>query len=325
MYKSALDKLLPNYNLKSILLYGEEPYFIESYSKKIANIISSSKENRLIFYFDEYEFKDAKRYLQESSLFGDINLLIIKHDKNLSKKELDSLIDICNKNQNSFFIYELYSNSAKNITKSFSKKKKADFVRFFKPNLYEATNIVKEFTKKRDIHIDEYSINHLLLSLDLNIKMAINELEKISIVNKNINKEDIDRLIYPLNSLNLEKFYVGLLNKKPILKILKQIEDEEINETRVILGLENFLRQLFLFHSYIKINGNFNSKEVLGYKLPPSIEKERVSLAIKLKQKNFLEIFKVLQDSELKLKTISNIDKKALLFSRLIKIQALLW
>lgn len=324
MYKKALDELLKNYNLKSILLYGEEPFYIESYSKKIADIASPQKENRLTFYFDEYDYKEAKTYLSESSLFGDKNLLTIKHDKILSKKEIDSLIEICNKNQNSFFIYELYLNNAKNITKSFNKKKNADFVRFFKPSIYEASKILKNFAIKKDIEIDKYAIQHLLLTLDLNIKMAIKELEKLAIQNKKISTEDIDELTYPLNTLNLEKFYIELLNKKPILPILKQIEDEELNEVRIILGLENFLKQLFLFHSYIKINGNFNSKDILGYKLPPSIEKERVSLAIKLKEKNFLDIFKILQESELKLKTTTNIEKKSFLFSTLIKIQGLL-
>lgn len=324
MYKKALDELLKNYSLKSILLYGEEPYYIETYSNKIADSLLPQRENRLIFYYDEYDYESAKTYLSESSLFGDKNLLIIKHEKALPKKELNSLIDICSKNQNSYFIYELYSRDAKNIQTSFSKKKGADFVRFFKPPLYEAAKILKNEADKMKIKIDNYAINQLLLFLDMDIKMAVKELEKISIGKDRVSIEDIDELIYPLNTLNLEKFYIDLLNKKPILPILKQIEEEELNEIRIILGLENFIRQIFMFHSYIKINGSFDSKEILGYKLPPTIEKERVALAIKLKEKNFLDIFKNLQESELKLKTDSNIEKKSFLFSTLIKIQALL-
>ncbi len=325
MYKKALDELLnKGFNLKSILLYGEEPFFIKEYSQKIADLISPQKDSRLIYYFDEYSFQGAKNYLSQSSLFGDINLLIIKHEKQLPKSELDSLIDICNKNENSFFIYELYSNDAKRVSKSFDKKRQADLVRFFKPSLYEAKNIVLNFAKKRDIDIDNYSINHLLLSLDLNIELALIELEKISIKSKKVGHKEIDELIYPLNALNLERFYLDLLNKKPINEILKKMDEEEINEIRVILGLENFLQQLFLFHSFIKLNGRFDSREVLGYKLPPQIEKERMETAIKLKEKQFLEIFKTLLTSELYIKTASNIDKKSYLFSSLMKIQALL-
>lgn len=325
MYKKALDELLnKGYNLKSILLYGEEPFYIKEYSNKIAQLLSPDKENRLVYYFDEYSFEGAKNYLSQSSLFGDTNLLIIKHEKLLPKNELDTLVDICNKNENSFFIFELYSNDAKKVEKSFDKKKRAQSVRFFKATLYEAQAILSAFAQKKGIDIDNYSLNHLLLWLDINIELALKELEKLSINKEKIGSKEIDELVYPLNTINLEKFYIDLLNKKPILKILKKLEEEEINEIRVILGLENFLQQLFMFHSYIKLNGRFDSREVLGYKLPPQIEKERVQLAIKLKEQNFLDIFKALQDSELVLKSVSNIEKKSYLFSTLIKIQALL-
>lgn len=325
MYKKGIDELLQKgFNLKSILLYGDEPYYIRLYSKKIANLINPSNENILTYFFDEYSFEGAKNYLSQSSLFGDINLLIIKHDKSIPKKELDTLIEICNKNENSFLIYELYSNDAKRVSKSFTKKNRADVVRFFKPSLYEAKKIVDDFAKEKEIEIDEYSINHLLLSLDLNIELALNELEKISIKTKKIANKEIDELIYPLNALNLEKFYIDLLNKKPINEILLKMQEEEINEVRVILGLENFIQQLFMFSAYIRLHGRFNSVEVLGYRLPPQIERERISLAIKLKERQFLKLLKTLQDSELYLKTKTNIDKKSYLFSSLIKIQALL-
>jgi len=325
VYKKDIDNLLnKGFNLKSILLFGQEPYYIKEYSKKIADLLDPQKETRLVYYYDEYNFEGAKNYLSQSSLFGDTNIFILKHDKAIPKKELDTLIEICNKNENSYFIYEFYTDDGKKALKSFDKKKRADFVRFFKPSLYEAKNIISSFAKNSDININEYAINHLLLSLELDILMAINELKKISIKTKNIQNKDIDELLFPLAPLNLEKFYIDLLNKKGIKEILFKIEEEEINEIRVILGLQNFLQQLFMFHSYIKLNGRADSKEILGYKLPPSIEKERVSLAIKIKQEQFLKILKELQKSELYLKTKPNIEKKGYLFSTLIKIQALL-
>jgi len=325
MYKKGLDEILKSgYNLKSILLYGEEPFFINWYSNKIASLLLPQKESRLVYYFDEYSFSGAKEYLSQASLFGDLNLLIIKNDKALPKKELDVIIDICYKSENSFFIYELYSNDAKKVIKSFDKKKKSDYVRFFKANMHESYEVVSRYAQKKGIDIDRYSINHLLLLVDNNIELALKELEKISIKNRKIGQKEIDELIFSLNSINLERFYIDLLNKKPITKILENMQNEEINEIRVILGLQNFLQQLFMIHSYIKLHGKFNSYELLGYRLPPQIEKIRVELAIKLKEKNFLEIFKILQDCELKFKSLPNIEKKSFLFSTLIKIQALL-
>ena len=91
---------------------------------------------------------------------------------------------------------------------------------------------------------------------------------------------------------------------------------------KILLGFQNFLRQLFLFSSYIRLHGQIDSKEILGYKLPPKIEAQRVQLAIKIKA--YPQIFLELQECEYQLKTAQSIDKETLLFSCLIKIQGYL-
>ena len=318
MYKKEFDNSQKRF--KSYLFWGEEPYHIEQYTKSIADTIGDS-QNRLVQYFDEYDFEQAKNYLSQSSLFGDTNLLIIKHDKALSKKELQSLLQICTKNANSYLIFALLSNDGKKIASLFSEKLQAVHVRFFKATPYEAKSELRNRAKELHIDIDDFTLDHLLATLDNNLSFAVQELKKLSLLKEKIGPKEIDAHVYALNPLKLEQLYKALIQKEPIELLFQKIMEEEQNEMKVLLGFENFLQQLFLFYAHIRLFGRSDSKEILGYKLPKYIEEERIRLAIRIK--NYPDIFLLVQECELKLKTESNIDKEALLFSYLIKIQAL--
>jgi len=321
VYKNEFDKLLARGELpKSILLYGEEPYYIQKYSKMLCERITP-KENRLLYYFDEYDFDGAKSYLSQASLFGDTNLLVLKHEKPLPTKELKELVALCNKMQNSYFIFELYSNDGKRIASAFSKKENAVDVRFFSPKEYEALNELTAIAKNLGIQIDTSSLQHLLHLLQNDLSLAVKELEKLSCYDEPLGSKELDALVFPLTPLSLYRLYEAILNKEPLEELFAKVEEEDQNEMKILLGLESFLQQLFLFHSYIRLHGKADSKEILGYKLPAFVEEQRTRLAIKIK--NYPEIFLTLQECEYLLKTKSNIDKKALLFSYLIKVQAL--
>lgn len=318
MYKKEFDAVQKDFN--AYLFWGEEPYYIQKYSRIIQQQLDAD-ENKMVLYYDEYDFTVAKNYLSQASLFGDRNLLIIKHEKSLPKKELQELIAICNKTPNSFLIVELYSNEGKKISSIFDKKHKSVHVRFFTIELQEAKRELLEFCKQKNIDIDSFALEHLLVTLDNNIQIAQKELEKLSISGQQIQIKDIDRLIYPLNPLSLEKLYIAIIKKEPIHELFQKIIEEEHNEMKILLGFENFLQQLFLFYSYIRLHGRADSASILGYKLPKQIESERVALAIKIK--NYPKIFLLLQECELTLKTKTNIDKSTTLLSYLIKVQAL--
>ena len=86
MYKKELDNLIAANKLpKSIMLYGECEYLTSLYTKKIS-LIFGKKEDILAFYFDEYDFKSAKNFLSQSSLFGGKNILLIKRVLQLNGK-----------------------------------------------------------------------------------------------------------------------------------------------------------------------------------------------------------------------------------------------
>jgi DNA polymerase III subunit delta len=84
MYKGELDKHIQNSSTSnSFVFFGESSFLIDSYTKRLSNIEDASA---LIFYYDEYDFKSAKAHLSQASLFGGVNVLVVKSEKKFLKK-----------------------------------------------------------------------------------------------------------------------------------------------------------------------------------------------------------------------------------------------
>ena len=114
MYKREFENLLRTIPPRAILLYGENSYLINSYIQHYINITDATK-SLMRQYYDEYSFDSAKSYLSQSSLFGGTNLLLIKRDKKIPKKELDILIELINKNSNNYLIF-YYQNEVNQVS-----------------------------------------------------------------------------------------------------------------------------------------------------------------------------------------------------------------
>jgi len=326
MYKKDLDSLIQNKTLpKSLLLYGEE-FYTSYYIKKILPDITQ-KDNILSFYFDEYDFASAKNFIAQPSLFGDVNLLYIKNDKKVPKKELDELVDICHKNQNSFFYFEFLGEDrvAKDLTKSFSKKKSADFVRFFKPSMGEAINLLMQRSKELMMDIDMTSLRELLSVQNEDLSLCFNDLEKLALLDKKVTSFDIREHVFGVGEIVLDDFILKFLKKEDIKYELEAIlESGGSDEVKIINAVTNYISMLLEFHLYIKANGTYDTKEILGYALPPFLAKERASLSIKITPLQYEKMLKELLESEYQLKNGKNIEKNSFLYATLIKLQSFL-
>ena len=328
MYKREFENLLNNSKLpKSLILYGSCFYQNNYFGNKILKNLNALPEEKLLFYYDEYNFTLAKNFLSQSSLFGDRNILIIKTDKTITKKELDILVELAHKNSTNHFLFQFFGDDskAKNIAKAFTVKKSANFVRFFKPNQGEAIFLLQNRAKEIGLDIGGYALSHLYQLQNEDITLCINDLEKLNILDKEIEICDIDRLIYGLGSVGMDGFIYKLLQKKDIRETYSRLMDlGSADEIRIINAIESYIGQLFQFYSYIKINGNFDARAVLGYPLPPAIAQERSRLCMMFNIKTYNDMFTLLLQSEYSLKKMQNIDKNSLLLSTLIKLQSLL-
>ncbi|MDR1614524.1 MAG: DNA polymerase III subunit delta [Campylobacteraceae bacterium] len=322
MYKRDFDLLLASKNIpRALFLYGACEYQLSLLEN---DILSSWGEGEVLkFYFDEYDFKTVKAYLSQSSLFGDKNIVLLKLEKAPSQKEIEEFVRLCEKNDINHLLFIFYGEDAKakDAAKAFGKS----FVRVFKPNPNEALKFLSSEAKKINLNISGFVLQNLYSVQNENLSLAVSELPKLSLLNKEITNADIDNLVFGMGSVELETFINKLLNGENITNLYKTISGSgSIDEIRLINAIQSHLYQLFLFHAYIKINGSFDAEKILGHPLPPQIAKQRSEMAMRIKIKTFGKLFKILTNAEFSLKTNSNLDKDSYMLSTILEMQNML-
>ena len=325
MYQREFDQKLKQSFPKAVLLYGANEYMIDYYIDLYKNKLDA-KESMLTLYFDEWDFTQAKNYLSQTSLFGGINLLIVKNNKKIPKKELDILVQLVNKSSDNYFIYgfDETKNPAKSLQSSFTDKKGGAWVRFFESNIRDGIAILQEKAQKIHLDIDHYALQHLMLLLNNNLALCANELDKLAILDIKITSKDIDKLVYSTAPLATEQLLIRLFNKESIIETISKLLDLGEDEASILRSTQYFVNQIFLFHAFIKLNGHVDSVAILGYKLPKPIEDQKAQLALRVKSTALLKIFEHLLESEITMKKAPSTQKEVLLYGALIKLQGYL-
>lgn len=317
MYKAEFDKHIQNRSVSNaFIFFGESAFLIDMYTKMMTNIEDA---NSLTFYYDEYDFNTAKAHLSQASLFGGNNVLIIKSEKKVNKNDLETFITLCEKNPDNVFVYAYYGSDHKTYTKAFAKTN-AMSVRFFNPKEYEAQNIILSVAAQKNIKIDKFTISHLLNTHNADVALAINELDKLSVFDREITTKDIDNVVYGLGEINLEDFMKKLLEKRDITEDLQNILEHGEDEIRILTTLTSYITQLYMFNIYIRVNGAPNALDILGYPAPKFVVDAKANQAIKIKPQTYYQLHEMLLESELKMKS-THTDKGAILRSTLIKFQ----
>ena len=320
MYKNELDNHIQNNSISnSFVLFGESSFLIDMYTKKLTNVEDASLLN---FYYDEYDFNSAKAHLSQASLFGGQNILIIKSEKKVPKKDLDILIEYCEKNRDNIFVYAYYGSDHKTYAKAFAKKSTMS-VRFFNPNQGEAIFSVSQVAHDSKVNIDNYTITHLLGIHNGDVALACNEIAKFRVYDRAITTKDIDNLVFGLAQINIDDLIKKLLNKKDFKYELLNILEHGEDEIRIITAITSYLTQLYMFNIYIRVNGAPNALEILGYPAPKFVVDDKASMSLKFKPHTYYKLHELLLESELKMKS-SSVDKSAILLSTLIRIQKII-
>ena len=325
MYQRDFDQRLKQTFPKAVLFYGLDDYAIDHYLDFYKEKLDA-KESMLTLYYDEWNFEQARNYLSQTSLFGGTNLLIVKGEKKIPKKELDQLIVLANKNADNYFLYAFDENktAAKSLQSSFTDKKGGVWVRFFEPNIRDGMAVLQQKAMKIGLDIDHYALQHLMLLLNNNLALCANELNKLAILGMKVTSKDVDRLVYSTAPLATEQLLIDLFNKKPITDTITKLLDLGEDEFDLLRSTQYFINQVFLFHAYIKLHGHVDSVAILGYKLPKNIEDQKAQLALKVKSASLLKIFEYLLEAELEMKKAPATQREVLLYSMLIKIQSYL-
>ena len=320
MYKREFDKHLSatTFAFKSIFLYGQCDFSIELYLQKIITKVEGESGVKKV-YFEDYDFKHCKGFLEQASLFGDKNLLVVKTAVNIPAKELKVLISLCTKNPDAYFVlifqndknnYQRDKIAITNFTKSFTTPKDATFVRFFKLFTNEAIGILTHRAKELGLNTTQNVLVALFAMQNESLELAYNELGKLALLEKEITLEVLKKISSHLSVEDAEDLWVQILEKKRFLTQLQMILDNSLNEGEVIRAFGDFILNLILFNIYIKENGFFDSKAIMGIKLPKNIEEKRAKLSIKYKLSQYIDMLSFLQQLELRIKSNLYIDKK---------------
>jgi len=333
MYKNEFhQKISQNHIFDSVFFYGLSTYMMEYYTHKMINLIDDKSPIKTV-YFDDYDFLECKSFLSQNSLFDDNNILVIKITNKIDAKELKTLIEITTKVSNSFFILQLYpiddeikyskiSSSAQNQFIKF--KNKSTFVRFFLPNKKECLDLLIEYSKQANTKIENKILLELLNINDDSLEMCIADINKLQIYDEEISLKEIADIHSDIHKGNIDDIIIKVLEKKDFIKEYEGLLFVGFNEIEFISKFNNFLHSLVLFNIYIKENATFDSKEILGYKLPKQIEEQRARLSIRFNIKKYQQLLEFLMDIEMSLKSTATIDKKAFLLSKLLMIQMMI-
>jgi DNA polymerase III subunit delta len=312
MYKNEFDNYLKqNKKFKAYMFYGQSIFLIEQYALAIAQSLGQSDEVEKL-YFDDYDFKYAKDKLLQSSLFSSNNILLIKVEKKIPKKELDALIEACNTNPDSTLILAcLGDTDFKTMENSFSLKTNSAAVRFFQPTDTEAIKFLEYEAKLLQIKYELSALNHLYFMHKNDLALCVNDLKKLAILDQLVTTNLIDSNCFGIGVVNFEDFLHDLLSGKDISADLSLILEEGMNEIYLLNQVTSFVQQLFMISSYARTLGQPNPKEILGFIPPKNVWEKKSKLAINIKPEVFQEILEYLLNIELDFKT-SKIDNQSL-------------
>jgi DNA polymerase-3 subunit delta len=308
MYKNEFDNhLRQNKKFNAYMFYGQSTYLIEYYTSIVLKSLGQNDEVEKL-YFDDYTFKYAKDKLLQSSLFSSNNILLIKLEKKLPKKEAQALIEACNTNSDSTVIFSCLGDSDfKTMGDCFTPKTNSASVRMFLPNDNEAIKLLENEAKTLNIKYELSALNHLYFMHKNDLSLCVNDLSKLAILDEMITSNIINTHCFGIGNVSFEEFLHNLLNGKDISDDLNSLLEEGVNEVFLINQVTTFIQQLFMISSYARAIGQPNPKEILGFIPPKNIWEKKSKLAINIKADKFQEMFEFLLNIELELKS-SKID-----------------
>lgn len=312
MYKNEFDNLLKqNKKFDAYMFYGQSTFLVEYYTEIVAKSIAQKDEIERV-YFDDYNFKEIKDKLLQSSLFSSINLIVIKTEKKIQKKELTELINACNINPDSTLILTCLGDSEfKTMSSCFSTTTNSISVRMFSPFTNEAIKILEHEAKELKVQYDVSALNHLYFMHRQDLSLCINDLKKVAVLNKRVTTNIINSHCFGIGNVSFEDFLTDLMFGNDISNELQLLLEEGMNEIYLLNQVTSFVQQLFMISAYARVFGAPNAKEILGFIPPKNIWEKKTKLAISIKPEKFQEMFEYLLELELQLKS-SKIDNQNL-------------
>ncbi len=323
MYKREFDSLIASKKAPNFFLIRGNDEFLNAFcAKQLLNLWNS--ENVLEQYFEEYNFNEAMSFL-EPSLFSDKNIIYIKNDKTTSTKEIKEIIEKCKKDENNYVLYEIYE-CGNRLNNDFLKAFGTNFLRVFKPNSQnEALQILTQVSQILKLFPNSLALLEIYKIHNENLSLCVAELKKFKSLNLELNLENVKENVFGLSEVSFEDLFEKIISLKDFRDdFFTYTQSGSYNESELIGYFYSSIFRIFSIHTFIKINGKINFKEVLGYLPPIQIQNNLKTLALQFSTEKFKEMFISLNKTEYSLKTKTNINKTYLLLSGLLEFQRIL-
>ncbi|WP_461833312.1 DNA polymerase III subunit delta [Desulfothermus sp.] len=288
--------------------------FINNTLKKF----SGNWEKKLI-WGDEDQSDIFFNYLRSSSLINTKQAIILRRAEKLPKEFWNKLSNFLNKFNPDvcpFICIESEWNKGKptNI-QSLKNKKYYKFAEkrkwiFRHPGVDEQflTDYINKWSKKNKINISHEVMLHLKEILPKDLSSIKNELKKLETLNKNVICVEDLSVISPSFEYNIFDLINSLEGLAPKDKVWDTIINKEINSHQSIFPI------LGLFKREVKILWNLLKGESVY--LPNWVKTKKINIAKKLGPKKIIEIYNIVLEAELRLKT-SNINP-SMVFENLV-------
>ena len=323
MYKREFDSLIASKKAPNFFLIRGNDEFLNAFcAKQLLNLWNS--ENVLEQYFEEYNFNEAMSFL-EPSLFGDKNIIYIKNDKTTSTKEIKEIIEKCKKDENNYVLYEIYE-CGNRLNNDFLKAFGTNFLRVFKPNSQnEALQILTQISQILKLFPNSIALLEIYKIHNENLSLCVAELKKFKSLNLELNLENVKENVSGLSEVSFEDLFEKIINLKDFRDdFFTYTQSGSYNESELIGYFYSSIFRIFSIHTFIKINGKIDFRQVLGYLPPMQIQNNLKTLALQFSTEKFKEMFISLNKTEYSLKTKTNINKTYLLLSGLLEFQRIL-
>ena len=333
MYQNEFDAHLnANRYFKSYMLWGDESYLIDVYTKKIISNLCQPNEVSTM-YFKEYDFNKAVGILSSNSLFSDCNVVLIKTDKSIPTKEIKAMQNACESNPNSYLIINCFDDKSdkylptklKTMSNSFNDKGgeiNNVNVRFFAMSKYQALEYLKKEASDKAIVANEQSLGYLLDKFDYDMYMCINELGKLAPLNEPLDTQMIDKYCFNLHNINTQDFvmdFFSLNDKAKIKQILQKMLLDGYLEVLLINQFNAFVSNLIKIRLYTSSN-SFNIRAIWGYPMPPQVANAHRDIANKFSIASLHKILRFFLKLDLELKTKLPSNKDSYVVVKLLKL-----
>ncbi|WP_426461177.1 DNA polymerase III subunit delta [Mycoplasma hafezii] len=283
------------------LIYGEEQFLI---NQKINKLKSKYNDNQIILLDENYSYDDLLKSLSATNLFNLKQLIIVKGLDLFKLKKLDTkqnkiseilIRTLSNYDDNEVvFVANEKKIADNNFTSQFLKLNNCQILEMQKISKKQLPEQIMQYITSKKGNISYIDLLYLLEKIPDDLGLIIKEVDKLLLVNPNINKTIIDENIshYPIPSAF---GFVNSLQKGNFVEIYNAyLNQKQLGETTIQLISQVSWSFVLVYQVACLLNLNMSQKDIADFL---KINEYRVKLAnIQLNKYGISRVKKIIQN-----------------------------